>query len=131
MEEFSNIRQAIDKLLNVKTSIKRKKQSKQLQERELFINIINSLENVQTRSSLAFTELRIDLSTYDEPYLDVIDALLLIKYGKEAYELISYYLWERVNPDGSITELHDDNDNVIPLETADDLWNIVQQVTKE
>jgi len=131
MEEFSNIRQAIDKLLNVRSSVKRKKQNKLAQEKELFVSIVNSLDQLNNRSNLAFTELQLDFSSYEEPYLEIIDALMLLKYGKEACEIISYYLWERVNPDGSINELHDDEDNTVPLETADDLWNLIQQMKQD
>lgn len=127
-EPFDNIRQAIDQLLNVKSAIKRKKQTKQIQSRELFISVINSIQMLSVRGNLAFSELKIDFNTYDEPFLEVIDALLLLKYGKEAYELISFYLWERENPDGSINDIFDEENNRIPLETPIDLWNIILKV---
>jgi len=127
-EPFDNIRQAINQLLNVKSAIKRKKQTKQIQDRELFISIINSIQMLGVRGTLAFSELKIDFSTYDEPFLEVIDALLLVKYGKEACELISFYLWERENPDGSINDIFDEENNPIPLETPIDLWNIILKV---
>lgn len=127
-ESFDNIRQAIDQLLNTKSAIKRKKQTKQVHNRELFISIINSIQMIGTRANLAFSDLKLDFSTYDEPFLEIIDALLLLKYGKEACELISFYLWERENPDGSINDIYDEDNNRIPLETPIDLWNIILKV---
>jgi hypothetical protein len=127
-ESFDNIRQAIDQLLNTKSAIKRKKQTKQIHNRELFISIINSIQMIGTRANLAFSDLKLDFSTYDEPFLEIIDALLLLKYGKEACELISFYLWERENPDGSINDIYDEDNNRIPLETPIDLWNIILKV---
>ena len=127
-EPFDNLRQAIDHLLNVKSAIKRKKQTKQIQNRELFIGIINSIQMLTSRANIAYTDLKLDFSTYDEPFLEIIDTLLLLKYGKEGYELISFYLWERENPDGTYNELQDEDNNVIPLETPIDLWNILLRV---
>jgi hypothetical protein len=131
MQEFENVRLAIDKLLNVKSAIKRKKQNKQTQARELFVSIINSLQMVQTRATIMFSDLKLDYSTYDEPFLEIIDALLLMKFGKEASEIISYYMWERYNPDGTVNEIYDEYDNVIPLENANDLWNVVLKLSTD
>ena len=131
MQEFENVRLAIDKLLNVKSAIKRKKQNKQTQARELFVSVINSLQMVQTRATIMFSDLKLDYSTYDEPFLEIIDALLLMKFGKEASEIISYYMWERHNPDGTVNEIYDENENIIPLENATDLWNIVLKLSTD
>ena len=60
-----------------------------------------------------FTELKLDLSSYDEMYLQIIDSLLLLSFGKGGYELISFYLYDRNNPDGSNNTLVDEDGNVI------------------
>lgn len=129
MEEFKNIQQAIDELLKVKSSIKRKNKAKQDQARELFVSVINSLQMLNVRASLLYTDLKIDFSSYDESFLEIIDALLMMKFGKDACEIISFYLWERVNPDGTTNPIFDENENEIPLENAIDLWNVVQKLS--
>jgi len=70
-----------------------------------------------------YVDLQLDFTTYDESFLDIIDALVILHFGKEGAELIAYYLWDRVNPDGSINPLIDENNNPIVLETASDLWD--------
>lgn len=124
-EPFDNIRQAIDRLLNAKSAIKRKKHTKQIQNRELFISVINSIQMLTSRANIAYTDLKLDFSTYDEPFLEIIDTLLLLRYGKEGCELISFYLWERENPDGTVNDILDEDNNPIPLETPIDLWNLI------
>lgn len=131
MEGYNNIRLAVDKILNVKSSVKRKKQAKHIQNKELFVSIINTLEMLQNRSNIVFSELRLDFGTYDETFYEVIDALLLMHYGKDALELISFYIWERLNPDGTTNEVYDEDDNIVPLNNATDLWNVVQKLTGE
>lgn len=131
MEEFDNIRQAIDKLLSVKSAIKRKSKSKQVQSRELFTTVINSLEMLTNRATILYNDLKLDFATYDESFLEIIDALMFMKFGEEACEVISYYLWERQNLDGSINILQDADGNEVPLNNAIDLWNVVQKITAE
>ncbi len=131
MEEFDNIRQAIDKLLSVKSAIKRKSKTKEVQARELFITIINSLEMLNNRATILYNDLKLDFSTYDESFLEIIDALMFMKFGEEACEVISFYLWERQNLDGSVNELQDAEGNIVPLENATDLWNVIQKITSE
>ena len=126
--EYENICSAVDSLLQVNSTLKRKKKTVAIQQKEVFVSIINVLEQSQIRSNLMFTELKLDLSSYDEMYLQIIDSLLLLHFGKDGYELISFYLYEKINPDGSINELHDDEGNVVPSETAQDIWNILVKI---
>jgi len=131
MEQYNNIRLAVDRLLNIKSSVKRKKQAKHIQDKELFISVINALEMLQTRSNIVFSELKLDFSSYDETFFEIIDTLLLMHFGKDAFELISFYIWDKTSPDGTINEVFDDNDNIVPLNNATDLWNVVQKLTGE
>jgi hypothetical protein len=128
MEDFKNIQQAIDQLLKVKSSIKRRNKAKQDQARDLFVSVVNSLQMLHVRTNLLYTDLKLDYSSYDESFLEIIDALLMMKFGKDACEIISFYLWERINPDGTTNPIFDENENEIPLETAIDLWNVVQKL---
>jgi len=72
-----------------------------------------------------YAELNLDLANYDEAFLDTIDALIVLHFGKEGAELIAYYLWDRVAPDGSISPLLDSDNKEVYLETALDLWNLL------
>ena len=89
---------------------------------------IQHLEQVTVRSNILFADLRLDYSTYDEGFLEIIDMLLLAKYGKDCYELISFYLWERVNPDQSLNTILGEEGGEIVLETPLDLWNLMLKV---
>lgn len=73
----------------------------------------------------------IDLAAYDEPFFQIIDSLIFMQFGKDAGELIMFYLYERTNPDGTINPLYDSNDQIIPLERIEDLWELVKQFIKK
>ena len=122
---LTEIQIAINNILNVKSLIRRKKKTQTDKRKELFISIINSIEQIINRQSLMYADLQLDFTTYDEAFLDTIDALIILHFGKEGAEVIGYYLWERVNPDGSINPLLDEDDNVIILENVNDLWNLI------
>jgi hypothetical protein len=128
MSHYDDIKQAVDSLLKVNSTVKRKKKAYIDKQKDLFNSIILALQAVQTRSVLAQTELKVDLSSYDEMFLQVIDALILLHFGKEGYELISFYLYEKTNMDGSVNELYNDNDEVVPTSTPEDIWNILTKL---
>jgi hypothetical protein len=122
---LTQIQLAINNILNVKSLIRRKKKTQSDKRKELFVSIINSIEQIINRQTLMYADLQLDFANYDEAFLDTIDALIILHFGKEGAEVVGYYLWERINPDGSINPLLDENDNVILLETASDLWNLL------
>lgn len=120
---LTEIQAAINQILNVKSLIRRKKKTRETKKKELFVSIISSIEQIIVRQNLMYTDLQLDFANYDESFLDTIDALIILHFGKEGAELIGFYLWDRTNPDGSINDLYDENDRVLPMETATDLWN--------
>lgn len=124
-QHLTEIQLAINEILNVKSLIRRKKKSQSDKKRELFITIINSIEQLLSRQQLMYADLQLDFSKYDEPFLETIDAFIILHFGKEGAELVGYYLYERSNPDGSINPIYDQNENQIILESAADLWNLL------
>ena len=58
----------------------------------------------------------------------IMDSLLLLYLGKEGFELVSFYLYDRINPDGTINYLMDQDNNEVVLETSEDLFNLLCKV---
>ena len=124
-QSLNEIQIAINQVLGVKSLIRRKKKTQEAKKKELFVSIINSIEAIINRQNLMYAELNLDLANYDEAFLDTIDALIVLHFGKEGAELIAYYLWDRVAPDGTIIPIMDDAGKEVYLETATDLWNLL------
>lgn len=124
-KELTEIQQAINNILNVKSYIRRKKKSQSDKRKELFISIINSIEQIVTRQNVMYMDLQLDFAKYDEPFLDTIDALIILYFGKEGAELISWYLWERLNPDGSINPIVDEEGKEVPINSPAELWSVL------
>ena len=125
---FNEIQTAVNEILNVKSYLRRKKKTQGEKKKELFVAIINSVEQIITRQSLMYAEFNLDLSKYDEAFLDTIDALIILHFGKDGAELITFYLWDRVAPDQSITPVMSEDGVEIYLESAEDLWNLLVHI---
>jgi hypothetical protein len=122
------VKQTLETMIGTDLSLKRKKKSEHDLNRELFEKIIIALERANIRTALVGTEFEIDLSKYDETFYEVIDNLMLMQFGKQAAEIIFFYVYERMNPDGSINELRDTNDTPIVLNSPSDLWDLINVI---
>jgi hypothetical protein len=52
-------------------------------------------------------------------------------FGREAAEIIFFYIYERVNPDGTANQLADVDGNPIPLESPSDLWALANYLKEK
>lgn len=131
MEGYDDIKKAVDQLLKVNSTVKRKKKAYLDKQKDLFTSIIMAMQATQIRTSLVSSELKVDFSTYDEMFLQLIDSLILLHFGKEGFEVINFYLYDKFNPDGTVNELYDDEDKVVPSETPEDIWNILSKLKSD
>ena len=123
------IKKVIEDIIFVPTQLRRKKQTKETKERNEFVSIIRALEQNNIKSNI-LNSIGIDISGYDDPLYEIIDKLLIMKYGQESYNLISFYIYDRLNPDGSLNSLVDANNNETLLKTPEDLWDAICEITK-
>ena len=122
------VKSTLETMIGTDLSLKRKKKSEHDLNRELFEKIIIALEKNNVRTAIIGAEFDLDLSKYDESFYEVIDNLMVMQFGKQAAEVIFFYVYERLNPDGSINELRDMNDNPIILNTPTDLWDLINVI---
>ncbi len=128
IEEFKEVKLAVDDILKTNSVIRRKKKNESDKKRELFCNVINSIESLNLRGTLAFADLQLDFEKYDERFFEVIDALIYINFGRECSEVISFYLWNRVNGDGTINPIMDEDGQEIFLETPYQLYDLLTKI---
>lgn len=127
-ENVDGVKKSIDLILGSDTTLTRRKKTQEDQSRELFNSIIISLEHANARSVILETDFTLGLSKYDDLFYEAIDNLIVLHFGKEVSELIFFYLYERLNPDGSINALVDPKGQEIVLQNPDDLWNLVVHI---
>ena len=122
------VKTTLETMIGTDLSLKRKKKSENDLNRDMFEKIIIALEKANIRTAIVGAEFDLDLSKYDESFYEVIDNLIMMQFGKQASEVIFFYVYERMNPDGSINELRDINDNPVILNNPTDLWELVNLI---
>jgi hypothetical protein len=129
MEEHTNgIKTSIENIIGSNTVLKRKRKTEEDINRELFEKIILTMEELQVRGNILHTDMNLDLYSYDEKFYEVIDRLFSLHFGREAAEVVFFYIYERMNADGTVNQLLDSQDNPIPLDNPSDLWNLVNSI---
>jgi hypothetical protein len=132
MEEHTEgIKTSIESIIGSDTVLKRKKKSEDDINKESFEKIIQTMEEVQVRSTLLHAEFKLDMFDYEEKFYEVIDRLFTMHFGREAAEIIFFYIYERMNPDGTVNQLADIDGNPIPLDTPSDLWTLANYLKEK
>ncbi len=129
MSRFQDpIKQTVDLLLDVDCKVITKTK-KTLEQKELFIRLINEIESTIVRSNIAFTDLGLDLGSYEDSFFNIIDSLLVMHFGSQGADIISQFLWERTSSEEvSGFEIKEPSGNSIILNDAKDLWAYITSI---
>lgn len=121
-----NVKISIDKILGQQTSMRSVKKSKEDHKKILFTKIIDKIDMLTERSAILDEQFDLDLTKYETPYMILIDELLELSFNKKQINLINFYLYDRYGADGTITQLVDENQEIIVLESAGDLYELLK-----
>jgi hypothetical protein len=127
-EHAKGVQQSIESIIGADTILKRRKKTEDDINRDIFEKIIITLEQANIRSSIIGGDFKLDFTSYDETFYEIIDNLILMQFGKEASEVIFFYVYERINPDGTVNELADQDNQVVALNNPTDLWMLVNHI---
>lgn len=131
LDPLKNLQDQMKKLIGTDSTVKRRKKTKEDAQREVFLTTISLLEHILNRGIMLESDYGFNTAKYDEPFYQIIDSLIYMHFDEDASDLIMFYLYERVNPDGTFNSVTDINGDEVPLENAEDLWILVQQITEE
>jgi len=84
---------------------KRVKSSKVLTELDMFIDVVNRLEKCWDKSNKIYETFKVNILEYEEDYFQIIEDLLLMKYGAWKTEIILWYAFGRKDSDGNVFPL--------------------------
>ena len=127
-EHAKGVQQSIESIIGADTVLKRRKKTEDDISKDTFEKIIITLEQANVRSSIIGSDFKLDFTSYDETFYEIIDNLILMQFGKEASEVIFFYVYERINPDGTVNELADQDNQVVALNNPTDLWMLVNHI---
>jgi hypothetical protein len=131
-ENVDKIKSYIDDVLGTKSSLRNKLTSKKSREKELFCEILQNLQFVNGRTMGMKHDYKVDMMTYDDPYYVTIENLFQLHYTQEQQNIINWWLYDKFLPTGEILMLtNKDTEEVIPSETPDDIWDLIQEHAKK
>ena len=110
------------------------KTSKVKKEKEIFVENVTLLEQCFKRADDIHEHLGIDLYMYEEPFLQIIENLFLLKYGEVVTEIMIWYLYDRVDETGKVYPLIYEEEEKPPIEMKinkpADLWKFIDKLLK-
>lgn len=131
-EQISNLKRHIEGILDCKTGLRRKSITKKDFNKFAFINIIDNIEYLIFRDQELEEQFGVSMESHNNLFFNVIDMLLEMNFTKDELEIINLYLYGRFNEDGTQNTLTEQNTGeLIILDTSEDLWNVIQDLSKK
>jgi hypothetical protein len=113
---------------------KHTKSSKVLTELDLFIDVVGRLEKCWDKSNKLYEVFNINILEYEEDYFQIIEDLLLMKYGEWKTEIILWYSFGRKDADGNVfsltAQLEGEEKTEVTLTTPVELWKFLEKLEK-
>ena len=92
-DKVTKIKKYIDDILGTKSSLRNKLPSKKLLEKQLFCEILQNLQFVNSRTMGMKHDYKINFMDYDDPFYVVIENLLKLSFSKEQQNIINCVIW--------------------------------------
>jgi hypothetical protein len=102
-------------------------------EKEIFLDIVLTLDECWTRTHHMEEVLKMGISEYEEPFYIVIENLVFLHYGEWKGHIILWWLFERFTDEGELlpVELNDkdkDTSEEVFVETPGQLWELIRKI---
>ena len=130
-KDFRQIQLGVESIIGTKAVVRRKRRSTSDKKRETFFNVINALEEIIVRQNILYADIDVDFSSYDEKFFTIIDSLIYMNFGKQCAEVIAFYLYDRLNPDGTMNSLIVNDKEDLFLNNPYELWNLLCQINQK
>ena len=78
-EHAKGVQQSIESIIGADTVLKRRKKTEDDINRDIFEKIIIALEQANVRSSIIGGDFKLDFTSYDETFYEIIDNLILMQ----------------------------------------------------
>ena len=117
-------------ILKIKGTVTRQRPVKGLIKKEAFIRFIDNYKFANDRTLMLKMEQAVDFVSYEEPFIQAIEALLQLNFNKNQTQIIHWWLYEKWNTgDESVLQLNNtETGDEIPSDTPEELWDLVQSL---
>ena len=131
-DNVNKIKSYIEDVLGAKSNLRDKLPTKKIKERELFCEVLQNLQFVNSRTLGMKHDYKVNMMDYDDPFYIAIENLFQLNYTQEQRNLINWWLYDKFLPTGEVLILTDKEDgSVIPSDTPEDIWDLMQEHEKK
>ena len=131
-DNVGKIKSYIEDILGTKSSLRKKLPAKKSKEKELFCEILQNLQFVNSRTMGMKHDYKVNMMEYDDPFYIALENLIKLHYTQEQQNVINWWLYDKFLPTGEVLILtNKETEEVIPSETPEDIWDLIQEHEKK
>lgn len=127
------LRKTLNNYLKGSVQIREKDMAREVIEKKLFVESIVLLREIEDRRDFMEEEIGMDMSIYEEKFLQIIENLFKVHFSKEQFALIQYYIYQVPTLgdwDGKI-DLSDGKETItVDFETPEQVWDVITSIKK-
>ena len=131
-DNVDKIKSYIEDILGTRSSLRKKLPAKKSKEKELFCEILQNLQFVNSRTMGMKHDYKVNMMEYDDPFYIALENLIKLHYTQEQQNVINWWLYDKFLPTGEVLILtNKETEEVIPSETPEDIWDLIQEEKKK
>ena len=124
------LKKDLKNILKIKGTVTKQRPVKSLIKKEAFIKFIENYKYANDRTLMLKIEQAVDFVSYEEPFVQSIEALLELHFNKNQIQIIHWWLYEKWNTgDESVLQLNNtETGEELPSDTPEELWDLIQSL---
>lgn len=125
------IRQILNSRHQLEFHINHKPLDKDTMNKKLFIETLEVLKKIEDRRDFMEDELGLDMTLYEDKFMQVIENLFRLAFNDSQVALIKLYLYELVPDkewDGTITVEEKEKETQVKFKTPNDVWKVLKKL---
>jgi hypothetical protein len=117
-------------ILNIKGTVSKERPVKGLIKKEHFCRFLDNYKFANDRALIMKQDYQVDLVSFEEPFVQAIEALIKVHFNKHQVHLIEWWLYDKwTQVDGGVLQLNDtETGEDIPSDTPEELWDLLQSI---
>jgi len=135
MKYKNTVRRVFNNYCSLRVRITTKELDQSVMKKSLFLNIIKKLKEIEERRDFMQEEIGLDMTSYEDKFFIVIEDLFKLSFNKPQISLIQAYIYEATRPEdwnGTVTlEVSKNNTKTYDLKTPEQLWSVIQILSKD
>ena len=125
------IREILNSRHKLEFHINHKPLDKDTMNKKIFVETLEVLKNIEDRRDFMEDELGLDMTTYEDKFMQVIENLFRLAFNDSQVALIKLYLYELVPDkewDGTIIVEEKEKEKQVKFKTPTDVWKVLKKL---